>query len=74
MSFNEMEDGVVGCIAMWTLAEDEIVKSGVDGADCDGIGAHLLDSFAYILDHEWVEHSISILETRIIVASVYLSA
>ncbi len=59
---------------MWALAEDEIVESRVDGADCDGVGAHLLDSHSYVLDHEWIKHSISILETRIIVAAIYLAA
>ncbi len=74
MSFNEMEDGVVGRIPVWFLAQYEVVEAGVNGAYRDGIGAHLLDSHSYVLDHEWVEHSIAILETWIIVASVDLSA
>ncbi len=71
---NKVEDGVVGSIAVGTFAKNEVVESGVYGADSYGIGTHLLDSHSYVLDHERIKYRISILETGIIVASIYLTA
>lgn len=59
---------------MRLLAEDEVVQAGVNSADRHGVRTHLLYTLAYVLDHVRVEHSVSILETRIIVASIYLTA
>lgn len=71
---DKAEDGVVGCIPMRTFAQDEVVESGVDSADCDRIWTHLFDAHSNILDHVRVENSISILEAWIIVAAIYFSA
>lgn len=74
MAADEGEDGIVGGIAVWLLAEDQVVETRVDGAYLYGVRTQFLYPHANLLDHFGVQYGIAILETGVVIATVYLAA